>query len=308
MVTAHGSIYARRIAVVSVVDGNLVGHGEASTLPGFGLEDQDEAERQLDEWAQAGTIPGTPAAATAVACAEANLAAARSGSSLAASLAQRPVSGQLRCQAIIGDGDIEAAERAAATVVEAGHEAVKVKVAAGPTNRDVERVLAIRRTVGAAMAIRLDANGGWDLATATSVLRTLSDSGADIEFVEEPTPSPDDFREIASSTGLTIALDEHAQSTEVIDRVAGLGVDVIVVKPAVLGGPTATFSAALSLLDRGLRVVVSSFMDGPIGLDAAVQLAAALPSDEVHGLGTASMFSEAFPTHLIPVGGRLVVR
>ena len=305
MITAHGSIDVRRIAAVSVTDGNFTGHGEASTLPGFGLETQDEAERELDAWAGTGDVPTTPAAATAVACAAVNLEAAQSQVSLASSLAGGPVTGELRCQAVIGDGDVEASRRDAAAAVEGGYEAVKVKVAAGPASRDIERVRAIREAIGPSTAIRLDANGGWALATATAVLRTLSD--ADIEFVEEPTRSPTEFREIAATTGHTIALDEHAQSADVIDGVAGSGIDVIIVKPAVLGGPTAAHTTALGLLNRGLRVVVSSFMDGPIGLDAAVQVAAALPTGEIHGLATAGMFDDAFPAHLTPIGGRLVL-
>lgn len=305
MTTAHGSMEHRRLAVVSIEDDGFVGSGEASTLPGFSLESQQAAEAQLARWAEFGTTPATPAAATAVACAHANLEAAKEGLSLAAWLAGGITSPSVRCQSVVGDGEVEVCASAAKTAVQSGHIAVKVKVAAGAPARDIDRVLAVREAVGPTTAVRLDANGGWDLDVAISVLGHLDQ--ADVEFVEEPTASPDEFREIAGATGITIALDEHAQSVDVIREVAGEGVDVVVAKPAVLGGPLAAHTAAIDLLDRGLRVVISSFMDGPVGLDAAVQVAAALPTDEIHGLGTASMFEVPFPAHLLPVDGNLIL-
>ena len=306
MITAHGSMDRRRVAVACIDDGRHVGRGEASALPGFGLESQDDAESALAKWAETGTIPTSPAAATAVSCAVANLSAANNEVSLCEFLTGRSATGTLACHAIIGDGDVEASSASAVEAVRAGHKAIKLKVAAGPPQRDVERVLAIRDAVGSKVAIRLDANGGWDFEAAVAVLSELA--GVGIEFVEEPTRSPAEFRQIAAATGHTIALDEHAKSPELINDISGSGVDVVVAKPAILGGPIRTYATAMQLLDRGLRVVVSSFMDGPVGLDSAVQVAAALPTNETHGVATASMFSNPFPPHLTPVSGALVLR
>ena len=304
IITAHGPIATRRIIVVHTSDGAAQGSGEASPLPGFGLESYDDALRQLRGWSLDRVIPTGPAAAAAVASALDNLEAARAGVGLDEWLSGRTTDGRLAVQALIGASTPHDVAEAAGHAARSGHLAVKLKVAAQPPEVDIARARAARAAVGPNMLLRLDANQGWDLATAESVLRSLHD--VDVDFVEEPTPRIDDFALLATRTGISVAVDEHLADHEtaaaILRRSAAA---VAILKPAVLGGPTATFALAVAAQKQGLRCVVSSFIDGPAGLRCARDLALAVDSTAVHGVGTAELFGSQLPLDITPLGGSL---
>lgn len=304
MITAHGEINERAIAVVTTSEGPISGSGEAACLPGFGLESQEEATRALRKWVDTGSMPESPAASAAVATAMENLGAARRGCSLAEHLANHAPPPSIATQAVVGDGDVDTTVSAVGDALERGFGTVKVKVAAREAAADIARIVEVRRTVGDDVTIRLDANGGWDYESALLVLRELRHLG--IDYVEEPTADPREFGAISTGSGIAIALDEHASDPKAVALATRKGsIAVVVLKPAVLGGPRSAFELGTELLDRGVRAVVGSFMDGCVGLDAAIQVAAALGGHEVHGLGTAEMFVDPFPARLVPVGGHL---
>jgi len=354
MTTAHGSITERHIAVVTITDGSAVGRGEASTLPGFGLETQADAVSALHVWAEggdrsphttathpgdhesaprrsaeqanrspdtsaahsgkhesapqssaeAGDALGLPSAAGAIAAAVSGLDAARSGLCLAEHLSGRRPHPTVPTQAVIGDGSVDETLAAVTRAIGRGFTTLKIKVAARDTRGDLERISATRSMTGDGIRIRLDANGGWDVETAAATLAAMHHF--DIDYVEEPTPDPHEFGWLAQKTGVDVALDEHASDPNAIDALGQTGgVSAVVVKPAILGGPAAAYELAMALLWREVRIIISSFMDGPVGLEMAIQLAAALPTDEVHGLGTAEMFVAGFPATQIPVDGHV---
>jgi D-arabinonate dehydratase len=69
--------------------------------------------------------------------------------------------------------------------VDAGHDAVKMKVGRLSTREEVERVRAVRETIGPDRTLLMDANGAWD--TAPDALRDCRAFGEfDPYFVEEP--------------------------------------------------------------------------------------------------------------------------
>src|SRR5690606_21602702 len=67
-----------------------------------------------------------------------------------------------------------------------GTRTAKVKVAEPGQSlaEDVQRVRAVREGVGPAARIRVDANGGWSLAEATTALEALAAVG--LEYAEQP--------------------------------------------------------------------------------------------------------------------------
>jgi D-galactarolactone cycloisomerase len=72
--------------------------------------------------------------------------------------------------------------------VQAGYKAVKLRV--GDTvSRDIERVGAIRKTFGAALAILVDANTGYTVADARAAMPALDE--LDVGWLEEPFPAHD---------------------------------------------------------------------------------------------------------------------
>ncbi len=298
-------------------DDACVGRGEAAPLPGFGVETYSEALAALERWAAdpEGEPPREPCAAAAVESALTQLDAEIEGVTLATLLAGRaPTQRRIATHALVSDLDPEAAAQRAARAAASGHLAVKLKVAARDPDGgaaataagEAARIAAVRRALPAGVALRLDANGGWDRSTAVKALRPVAH--LDIEFIEEPTPQPADWAQISRTVGLPIAADEHLRAPDALDRLVEVGaIEVAVLKPAVLGGPHATYDLARRAAMRGVRSVVSTFICGPAGLRVARDTAVAVDPRGVHGIGTASLFAEALPEDVTPAGGYLPV-
>lgn len=322
LLTAHGSIAVRRGIEVRVGDDACVGAGEAAPLPGFGVETYDEALAALERWAEnpEGEPPSAPCAAAAVESALTQLDAEIEGVTLSTLLTEAaPKQRRIATHALVSDLDPEAAAQRAAHAAATGHLAVKLKVAAhhrdgsggdgtarmSNTDQSV-RIAHVRRALPAGVALRLDANGGWDRSTAVKVLRPVGH--LDIEFVEEPTPQPADWAQISRTVGIRVAADEHLRHADALDRLIEVGaIEVAVLKPAVLGGPHAVYDLARRAAMRGVRSVVSSFICGPAGLRIARETAVAVDPRGVHGIGTASLFADPLPEDVTPSGGYLPV-
>jgi o-succinylbenzoate synthase len=164
-----------------------------------------------------------------------------------------------------------------------GFPAVKVKVrdAAG-----ISLVAAVRDAVGPEAAVRVDANGGWDVDTAVTMIGRLV--RYDLEYVEQPVASLDDLARVRKRVSVRVAADECIRTLDDARRLRALdAADVIVLKQQPLGG----VRAALEIADAaGVPAVVSSMMETSVGIAAGLALAAALPDlPFACGLATASM-------------------
>ncbi|REE03961.1 o-succinylbenzoate synthase [Citricoccus nitrophenolicus] len=191
--------------------------------------------------------------------------------------------------------------------------AVKVKVAeAGRTGpegvtEDVARVAEVRRLRPGA-ALRIDANQGWDHATALAALQRLAEHG--LEYAEQPVAGIAGLARLrealhAAGTPVRIAADESVRKETDPLAVARAGAaDLVVVKVQPLGG----VRRALGIVGAaGLDAVVSSALDTSVGIAAGVALAASLPAlPYACGLGTVALFTEDVAIRpWIPDGGRL---
>lgn len=172
-------------------------------------------------------------------------------------------------------------------------DAVKVKVAEqGQTlDDDAARLAAVRSALPDA-AVRVDANGGWDVPAAVEALTRLAAVG--LEYAEQPVPTVEGLAQVRralreAGTPVLIAADESVRKESDPLRVARAGAaDLIVVKVAPLGG----VRRALDIVAQaGLPAVVSSALDTSVGIRAGLALAAALPDlPYACGLGTVSLF------------------
>ncbi|MHB1009708.1 MAG: o-succinylbenzoate synthase [Propionibacteriaceae bacterium] len=192
---------------------------------------------------------------------------------------------------------------------------VKVKVAEPGQSLadDVARVRAVR-TARPDAAIRVDANGAWTVAQATTALRSLAEVG--LQYAEQPCAAVDDLvalreRLDRDHIDVVIAADESVRKADDPVRVARTGaVGVAVVKVAPLGGVARTLDVAADLAALGVRVVVSSALDTSVGIAAGVAAAGALPETPLAcGLGTVALFeADVCAQPLMPVAGTLPVR
>jgi o-succinylbenzoate synthase len=183
-------------------------------------------------------------------------------------------------------------ERAFEIVSGSGCATAKVKVAehAESLAEDLARVEAVRSALGPAGAIRVDANGRWDVETAVRTLLLLDRAAAGLEYAEQPCRTIDELASVRRRIDVRIAADESIRLAGDPLRVALAGAaDIAVIKCAPLGGVRRALAVAES---AGLPCVVSSALETSIGLAAQVALAAALPRlDFACGLGTLSLLS-----------------
>ena len=80
----RGAWPTRSAAILVLDDGDACGLGEAAPLPGFGDDAVARAHLELEQWCVDRTPPRSPSARFAIETAEASLAAARAGTTLAA--------------------------------------------------------------------------------------------------------------------------------------------------------------------------------------------------------------------------------
>jgi O-succinylbenzoate synthase len=200
-------------------------------------------------------------------------------------------------------------ERAHAIVLAGGCTTAKVKVAEpGQCPADDEaRLEAVRDALGPSGRIRVDANGGWDVAAAVAAIRLLDRAAGGLEYVEQPCPSVEDLAAVRRAVSVPIAADESIRRAADPYRVRDLeAADVAVLKVQPLGGVRACLRIAE---DIGLPVVVSSALESSVGIAAGVALAAALPElPYACGLATVQLLADdVAATPLLPVDGALPV-
>lgn len=223
--------------------------------------------------------------------------------------------------ATISGGDVDTIVSAARAAVAAGFATLKLK---GGTEASiealVERVGAVRAAVGPEVRLRLDVNGAWGEAAAHAALPALEPLG--LEYVEQPV-APAGLGAIAAMAdlrrtfGVPLAVDESvidAASARAIIEVGAA--DVLVLKPARVGGIRAALAIADLAAAAGVRVVVSNLLETGVGVSAGLALAAALAGRDAsdggrlaHGLATADLLTtDLLADSLVVSGGHLVSR
>lgn len=305
--TAWGTLVSREGFVVGVRDAEgRWGFGEAAPLPAFGTESTSQARRRLEQWegelpgsdipalhppdkaAALDPIPGswfgklaawaqkTPAAAHALETALLSLTAEISGLSLANWMHPGAPDG-VSVNATLAAHSLTETVEQAVRAVKAGFSTLKIKVGTQSPEEDWARLHAVREAVGGDTALRADANGAWDAERASAILAGWRDIS--LEYIEQPLPAHDlpGMAGLKADALVPIAADESVNSLEAANRVLELrAADLLVLKPMVLGGVMPAYRIAQKALAEGVRVVVTSSLEGVFGRTAALHLAAAV--------------------------------
>ena len=241
------------------------GWGESSPLPGYGC-DPAASRRAAEEAA----CDGWP----------------------------RPRREVVPVNALVDDGRVEPAALA-------GFSAVKVKVGRRNPDDDVALVAAVRDAIGPGVALRVDANGAWDLDTAAAMVHRLA--RWDLELVEQPVAGLEDLARLRRRVGVPVAADECVRSVDDARCLSVLdAADAVVLKVQPLGGVRAALDVAEA---AGVPALVTSMRETSIGIAAGLALAAALP-ELPYACGLAARMSggDVIAEPLVPVDGRLRVR
>ena len=294
--TATGSVSARELLVLRVEEGDAVGWGEAAPFePYDGIALADVA-RVLQERLTPVAYPQVHAADE---MAFLDLEARRTGVPVAdAAISSVPVN-----YTLTGATPEDVSESAHAAR-RAGYDCFKLKVGVAD---DEARVAAAREAIGADALLRLDANGAWSVEQAIERIGRLARYG--LEFVEQPCGSLAELAQVREATGIAIAADESVQSADDVRAAAvARACDVVALKLAPSGGIDAARAAIAAAREAGIAPYLSSTLDGPWGIAAALQLAAAERIELHCGLATLELF-DAQIAHAIaaPAGGRMPV-
>jgi L-Ala-D/L-Glu epimerase len=205
------------------------------------------------------------------------LGGAASGSGFAAP-APAPAPDPIPVGAIIAFAGPDAGADAAAQAVELGFETLKIRAGfERATDQLVERLRAIRGAVGPEPQLRIDVAGAWDLETATERLYAIEPFR--IEFVEQPLAAGDVAGHVAlrERVHVPIALDESIDSEYAARAALTDGAaDVLIVKPARVGGSAATLRIAEAAAAAGVSVVLGTYFETGVGIAAALRVAVAL--------------------------------
>jgi o-succinylbenzoate synthase len=279
--TSGGVVVERELLLLRLEDDDgAVGYGEAAPFePYDGVPLDDVADALLS-----GDGPGDgapPQAHAAWELALLDIAARRAGRPIGEPGAERIAVNRT----LPAGPPAEVAEHAAQGVRD-GFACFKLKVGLPD---DAERVGAVRAAIGPWPALRIDANGAWSADEAVAVLEELS--LYDLELVEQPCASLPELADVRRRTRVRVAADESVQTPDDVRTAAALGAcDAVNVKLATSGGFSAAREALRLAARSGLDPFLSSTLDGPWGIAAALQLAASENLSLACGLATLELF------------------
>lgn len=172
---------------------------------------------------------------------------------------------------------------------------VKIKVAEpGQTIEDDLARLRRVHELHPSAAIRLDANGGFDVETAIELAKQLAIESIDLQYFEQPVKTIAELAEVRlklARIGTRVAADESVRKVSDPLAVAHANAaDVLVIKAQPLGG----IASALDITrEANLPVTVSSALETSVGISMGLHLAAALEVESFDaGLGTVALLAE----------------
>lgn len=285
--TAAGTVHTRELLLLRLEDddGN-VGYGEAAPFePYDGVSIDSVAAALRAEHSQRGQTPlggiSVPQARAAEELARLDLEARREGRAVC-----EPGADAIAVNRTIAAATPEEAAARAKDGLRAGYSCFKLKVG---LPGDVDRVAAVREALGPWPALRLDANGAWDVERAVELITLLA--AYDLELVEQPCRTLAELAAVRRRVEVPIAADEPVRSGRDVRAAAEAGAcDAVVLKLASCGGVTPTREAIRVAREHGLEPILSSTLDGPWGIAAALQVAAAERLSLACGLATLELF------------------
>jgi L-alanine-DL-glutamate epimerase-like enolase superfamily enzyme len=186
---------------------------------------------------------------------------------------------------------------------DAGYGGVKIKVGKPDLAEDVDRVAAVRETIGPGVRLMVDANQRWDLPTAVHSIEALA--GFDLAWMEEPLRSDDTrgYRQLRAQVAVPIALGENVHTIHRFrDLIDAEAIDILQPNVIRVGGITPFLRIAELAREAGLELAPHLLPE------LSAQLAFALPEttwvEDVEDAGFASLGALAAPSGVEVRSGR----
>ncbi|MEH6941402.1 mandelate racemase/muconate lactonizing enzyme family protein [Bacillus sp. JJ722] len=158
-----------------------------------------------------------------------------------------------------------------------GFNVLKVKVGKDDVATDLKRIKAIRQAVGDDIKLRLDANQGWSVKEAISIIRKMEDLQLGIELIEQPVHKEDirGLKAVTDSVDTLIMADESVfTAKDAFEVLRTRSADLINIKLMKSGG---IYKALL--INRmaelcGVECMVGSMIETRLAISAAAHFAA----------------------------------
>jgi L-alanine-DL-glutamate epimerase-like enolase superfamily enzyme len=185
--------------------------------------------------------------------------------------------GRLITDITIPAQDVHHAADSAWRAAARGFRCVKVKVAAGSWEEDVERLAAIR-LAAPGLRVVVDANAGFELSEARSFLKTVRARGIPLDLLEQPLASDclADMADLERSFGIPVCADESVRNVRDALTIVSAGhVSVVNVKIMKFG-----VVEALDILALARSAGLSCMVGGMIETVAAMTFSACLAATD----------------------------
>lgn len=175
---------------------------------------------------------------------------------------------------VLGNGErdkdiAEARDKLAARL----NERFLVKVGKGDVREDVARALAVKAALGDAAIVHVDANQGWDEATAGWAIERLQDGG--IAVIEQPLPRAniDGMRRLAERFTVPVMADEAVDTAEsALAFARSHAADALSLKVTKHGGLLRTAKVAAIAEAAGMSLFGGTMLESGIGTSASAQV------------------------------------
>lgn len=156
-----------------------------------------------------------------------------------------------------------------------GARALKIKLGS-PEGRDHDRAhfaAAAEAAAPFAVGLRVDANGGWTLEEALTMVRWLAERG--VEYVEQPLPEgrEEELPRLRSGRTLPIFADESCRFAEDVPRLAGR-VDGVNLKLMKCGGITEALRIVAVARAHGLATMIGCMSESSVAIAAGASIGA----------------------------------
>ena len=299
LITAAQHFIHRDGLIIQIKSGEYIGYGESSPLPGFSIESLKEVsyalesynlsiinlgETSIDELLSFIEIhcDGYPSVEFGLETAIYDLASKIKGKSTSIYLNPN-AKDQIRTNGMVGIHTLKD-----------NYQIIKVKVGFRNLFDELNHLDELTTQFGKDIKFRLDANGSMDLPRAIRFCKEVEKFN--IDYVEQPLPKDDleDLAELRNHTSIPIALDESLTNFHSAEKIIETqSADIFVVKPTISGG----FNTCKKIIDLAssekIISVITSSLEGPIGLSACAHFASALSIDAVCGLSTDVLFEDS---------------
>ncbi len=170
-----------------------------------------------------------------------------------------------------------------------GFRSFKLKV--GPNiPEEVEKVRMINEITAGKALLHIDANQAW---TINQAVEFGNEAGlASVEYIEEPFKETQKTSDFFMKTTIPVALDESLTRLSLKEMSALQGMDILVLKPTILGGVEKIWKLINDAHRLGISTIISSSFESSIGLLALGNLASYASQHSFAGLDTLKYFKE----------------